>query len=452
MRLAGLLTIALATALASTSQAAPAKAPAKKASQLRAPYLAFLANGRTPSELLRFALANSTWRVIDPSVDPVEKLKAGDRVVFVNEGRTALFVIVGKQSLATGGARMIASHIDTPSPRLLLGKLTEGNQATLPAGAHGGIKGAHWMARPLSLVGMVVTEDGSHVDVELGTVADGFSFFIEKREGRDYKVTTSSMPTGTKSSAQRFTDLLAKRYKLTTDDLVTSELYLVPKMAARPVGVESMMIGSHGQDDRSNSFIAWRAISELRGTPERTAITWLVDREESGSRGRGGARSHFLELVYSYMLRSQGDTNVSEADLMRALARTEALSADTPACVNPNWPEVHEAKHGPLLGRGPAMFPGTGRGGKRGGSQAHAELVAKALRVFRKAKVPVQTAELGRVDEGGGGTVAKYLARRGIDAVDIGVCVVGMHSPFEISSLQDFFWAHKGFQQWFLAP
>ncbi len=445
MRVASALAMALVLSLCGLARA-------QTADKLREPYLQYLAEARTPSELLRYTLKGSKWRVIDANRDSPAKLNPGDHVVFVNEGRTALFVVIGKKPLVSAGARMVASHIDTPSPRLLLGKLTEGNQSVVLAGAHGGIKGAHWMGRPLSLVGMVVRSDGSRVDVELGASADDFSFFIEKREGGDYKVITGSMPTGEKNGAGGFVDTLAKRYQLNADDLQTSELYLVPKMPARIVGVEAMMIGAHGQDDRSNSFIAWRAISELPGTPERTAITWLVDREESGSRGRGGARSHFLELVYSYIIRSQGDTSVSEAELMRALAKTEALSADTPACVNPNWTEVHEAKHAPLLGRGPAMFPGTGKRGKIGGSQAHAELVAKALAAFRKAKAPVQTAELGRVDEGGGGTVAKFLEHRGIDAVDIGVCVVGMHSPFEISSLQDFLWAHKGFQQWFLTP
>lgn len=443
-------TLALLLAL---SVSAPALAgPAKDKPELRDQYLRFLNQGRTPGETVAYTLANSKWRVIDPNREPVEKLKAGERVVFVNQGRTALFVIIGKKPLATAGAHMIASHIDTPSPRLLLGSLKSGNQAVLPAGAHGGIKGAHWMGRPLTMVGTVTKADGTQVRVELGGGTDDFSFFIEKREKRDYKVIASSMPTGKTGKADGFVEVLAKRYDLNADDLQTSELYLVPKMTARAVGVEAMLVGSHGQDDRSNSFVAWRAISELTGTPERTAITWLVDREESGSRGRGGARSHFLELVYGYLLRAQGDKSVSEAELMRALARTEALSADTPACVNPNWPEVHEAKHGPLLGRGPAMFPGTGRGGKRGGSQAHAELVAKALGAFRQAKAPVQTAELGRVDEGGGGTVAKYLEHRGIDAVDIGVCVVGMHSPFEISAIQDFWWARSGFQAWFRQP
>ena len=452
MRTARRLALALAL-LPSLALARPGSAaPAKTAPQLRDQYIDFLSHGRTPSELLRYTQKNSQWRVIDPHEDPVQTLKPGERVVFLNQGRTALFVIIGEAPLATAGAHLIASHIDTPSPRLLLGKLAADNQAILPAGAHGGIKGAHWMARPLTLVGQVIKADGTRVDVELGGSADDFAFFIEKRDGGDYKVIASSVPTDKKSPTEGFVEVLAERYGLDAANLGTSELYLVPKLPPRTVGVEALMVGSHGQDDRANSFLAWRAISELTGTPKRTAITWLVDREESGSRGRGGARSHFLELVYSYLLRSQGDSNVSEADLMRALASSQALSADTPACVNPNWPEVHEAKHGPLLGHGPAMFPGTGRGGKQGGSQAHAELVAKALRVFRMAKAPVQTAELGRVDEGGGGTVAKYLEHRGIDAVDIGVCVVGMHSPFEISSMQDFWWARKGFQQWFLEP
>lgn len=153
--------------------------------------------------------------------------------------------------------------------------------------------------------------------------------------------------------------------------------------------------------------------------------------------------------MYSYILRAQGGT-VSEARLHRAFAASDALSADTPACVNPNWPEVHESKHGPILGRGPAMFPSTGRGGKHGGSQANAEIIAKVLAVFAKAKVPVQTAELGRVDEGGGGTIAKDLAHRGIDTVDLGVCVVAMHSPFEISSVQDLWVTLRGFRYWLL--
>jgi len=448
MRRAALLAALAVLTLARPSHAGPTKTKA----ELRATYLRFLAGSRTPSELLRYATSSKQWRVVDPSNASPAPVHAGDHLVFINQGRTALFVIVGNAPLASAGARLIASHIDTPTPRLFLGKLTSGNEALLVAGAHGYLKGAHWIGRPLSLLGQVIKADGSQVNVELGGASDDFAFFIEARKGHDYSVIASSMPTGKKGLAQGFVEVLGKRYGINADDLRTSELYLVPKTPARTVGAEAMMVGGHGQDDRANSFLSWLAISEVARTPKYTAISWLADREESGSRGRGGARSHYLELVYSYLLRAQGNAEVSEADLMRAFAKTEALSADTPACINPNWPEVHEVKHGPLLGRGLAMFPGTGRGGKRGGSQAHAELVAKALGVFRSVNAPVQTAELGRVDEGGGGTVAKYLEHRGIDAVDIGVCVIGMHSPFEISSVQDFWWALRGFQRWFLAP
>jgi aspartyl aminopeptidase len=423
-------------------------APFRNKLELRSDYQAFLDRGRTPKEIIDYSLEKSTWRLIDPSKTPIEKIHPGDRLVFVNQGRTALYVIVGSEPLAQQGARIIASHIDTPSPRLLLATLTEDNQAILSAGAHGGIKGAHWLRRPLAMVGVVIKSDGTKLRVSLGS-EDDFAFYIEERIKGEYKVTASSTPSGkTKTgSATSFVSMLHDRYGLGADDLRSAELYLVPKMPSRLVGVEGMMVGSHGQDDRANAYLAWRAIDSIQGTPRQTAITWLADREESGSRGRSGARSHYLELVFSYLLRAQ-QGSVSEATLMRALAATTALSADTPACVNPNWPEVHEKQHGPLLGRGPAMFPGTGRRGKVGGSQAHAELIASVLAEFSRAKVPVQTAELGRVDEGGGGTVAKYLAHRGIDTVDLGVCVIAMHSPFEISSVQDFWWALRGFEAW----
>jgi aspartyl aminopeptidase len=441
----------LLAVLVLAAMSAPADAaPFRNKEGLRADYQAFLDRGRTPMEIVDYTLEKSSWRRIDPSEGPVENVKPGDRLVFVNQGRTALYVIVGSSPLAISGARIIASHIDTPSPRLLLGKLSKANQAILPAGAHGGIKGAHWLRRPLAIVGQVIKSDGSAVRVSLGSGED-FAFYIEERSKGEYKIVASSTPAGEGKGkgkrAANFVNVLQKRYGLSAEDLRSAELYLVPKMGSRAVGLEKMMVGSHGQDDRSNSYLAWRAIDSVKRTPTQTAITWLVDREESGSRGRSGAKSHYLELVYSYLLRAQ-EGKVSEAKLMRALAQSSALSADTPACVNPNWPEVHEEKHGPLLGRGPAMFPGTGRRGKVGGSQAHAELIASVLAEFQRAKVPVQTAELGRVDEGGGGTVAKYLAHRGIDAVDLGVCVIAMHSPFEVSSVQDFWWALRGFEAW----
>ncbi len=423
-------------------------APFRNKAGLRKDYRAFLDKGRTPTELVDYTLGQSEWKRIDPGEPKVEMIRPGDRLVFLSQGRSALFVIVGAKPLAQVGARLIAAHIDTPSPRLLLGNLDQKEQGLLSAGAHGGIKGAHWLRRPLAMVGQVITKEGKKVKVSLGA-KDDFAFYIEERIKGIYKVIVSSTPANSKNKNQHttFVKSLHKKYGLDAEDLRSAELYLVPTMPSRAVGMESMMVGSHGQDDRANSYLAWRAIDSTLATPSQTAMVWLVDREESGSRGRSGARSHFLELVYSYLLRAQ-EGRVSEALLMRTLAATRALSADTPACVNPNWPEVHEKKHAPLLGQGPVLFPSTGRGGKRGGSQAHAELIASVSAEFQNAKVPLQFAELGRVDEGGGGTVAKYLASRGIDAVDLGVCVIAMHSPFEVSSMQDFWWAYRGFKAW----
>jgi aspartyl aminopeptidase len=443
-------TIAALIILLIASSSASAQS-ASSTLELGRDYREFLNDGRTPSRLLRHTLRKSRWKVVDPARDEVVKTRPGDRLVFINQDRTAVFVVVGRESILKSGARLIASHIDTPSPRLALGALTRDNQTRITAKHHGGAKKHHWKSRPLAIVGEVVTKSGERKDVELGLAGDDYAFFIES-DGDGYKVITSSTPTKREKGGKdtgHFVGVLHERYGIDAEDLLSAELYVVPRMGARFAGLDYAMVGGHGQDDRVNSFAAWRAISSLKGAPQQTAMAWLLDREEVGSTGRSGAQSKFLELVYGYLLRAQS-SSTSDASLWRALGASEAVSADTPACVNPNWPEVHEIKNAPILGRGLALFPMTGHGGKVGGSSAHAEIIGRLRRRMRA--VPLQTAELGRVDEGGGGTVAKYLAHRGIDTVDIGVCVVGMHSPHELASLQDIKWAIQGFAAWYTAP
>jgi aspartyl aminopeptidase len=240
---------------------------------------------------------------------------------------------------------------------------------------------------------------------------------------------------------------LHRRYGLTAADLEASELYLVPKARAREVGLDRAMIGAHGQDDRSNSWAAWRAIRDLDAAPARSAMVWLVDREEIGSSNTTGAKSRFLELVTAWLLRAEGAA-ASELGLERAFARSSSLSADSPAAIDPNWPDVHEVKNAPVLGGGPALFPFTGRGGKSGGSSASAEQMAEVAALFERAKVPLQYGELGRVDEGGGGTIASVIARRGIETVDVGIAVVAMHSPLEVTAIEDLWSTYRGFRAW----
>lgn len=449
------------TALAACAAPRPAiaqPAPARTARNLATEYRAWLDDGRTPADVIDFALSHATsFSRIDPITAPVEDVDPGDRLVFVSRGRAALWVVVGKQPLETAGAVMVGAHIDTPAPRLDLSRVARGDAKTPIAYSYGGIKPHHWLGRPLAVVGRAVRTNGQQVEISLGLYGHGHPVWLSSYNRRDrafHVITGGGDKAGKAAKAgkgkKRKAPLIAaigQHFSLTPADLVASELYLVPVMSAREVGFGKQLIGAHGQDDRLNSYAAWRAIADLRGTPPRTAMVWLVDREEVGSTGPAGAQAEFLELCYAYLLRAAGGP-VTEARLRRALASTEALSADTPPVENPLWPEVMEPSIAPEIGRGIVVFPHTGVGGKIGGSQARAELTAQILALADALDVPLQVGELGRVDEGGGGTIAKYLGHRGIDVIDVGAPVMSMHSPFELSSKDDLFAAYRMYRGW----
>ena len=442
---AALLLVAACFGALAPGRPGAAPAPAS-ADALAAQYRDFLDQGRTAARAVRHATAGAPgFRAVDPLTDE-PRGAPGDRLLFVDRGHTAVFVTIGKQKLAARGARLIASHIDTPAPRLDTAQLTRENQARLVAHKYGGIKAYHWLHRPLAAVGQVAVRGGRVVDVDL---SDVWFWSEELTADGDLAVTTSTTPgeDAPGRPAATFVAELHRRYGLTAPDLAAAELYLVPRETSREVGLDRSLIGAHGQDDRANSFAAWRALLDIAAPPEHTAIVWLLDREEVGSGGPTGASSQFLELVFAWLLRAEGGP-ASEAALHRALARTVALSADTPPCLEANWPEVHEPSAAPRLGRGPAMFPFTGRGGKEGGSAARAELMASVIASFRRSGAPIQTGELGRVDEGGGGTVAREFAERGMDVVDIGICVASIHSPLELTAKSDLWAAYRGFRAW----
>jgi aspartyl aminopeptidase len=425
-------------------------APAADAGALAVDYRAFLDRARTPARAVSFVREHSAgWREVDPFDVAEPRIAAGDRLLFVSQHRTAILVVVGDQPIADRGLRIIGAHIDTPSPRLDLSGLTRKNQAAIPLHPYGGMRRHHWPGMPVAIVGRVARAGGQEVEVSLG-LDDDYAFFVS-RKGDDLVLTTSTTPTRStdRLPAETLVDLLHRTLGLTARDLEASELYAVPRHRAREVGLDRDLIGGHGQDDRVNSYAAWRAVADLGATPAVTSLVWLVDREEIGSTGRTGARARFFELVVAWLLRGQGE-RATEATVHRALAASRSLSADTPAGINPNFPEVQEARNAPVLGAGPALFPFTGRGGKNGGSAARAELIASVRAAFDRAGAALQYGELGRVDEGGGGTIAKYLAHRGVDVVDVGVPVVSMHSPMELSSVRDIWAAYRGFRAWLL--
>jgi aspartyl aminopeptidase len=426
-------------ALAQPATGAPADLEA-----LAAEYRGWLDRGRTPARVVELVRSGSPgFTEIDlqtaaPAASP------GDRLLFVDRDRTVMVVIVGREPVRTAGLRIIGAHIDTPSPRLAAVTLTRAGQATLELDRYGGMRNHHWPGRPVALVGRVATAGGAKVEISLGE-GDDFALWVEERAG-ELVLRTGSMPDDD-DAAPSLVEVLHQRHGLTAADLEATELYVVPREPAREVGLDRRLLGAHGQDDRVNSYAAWRALVDLEAAPERTAVVWLVDREEIGSTGPTGARSRFLELAVAWLLRASGEP-ATESALLSALAATQVLSADTPACLNPNWAEVHEESHAPVLGGGPALFPFTGSRGKQGGSAAHPELVAEVIDLFAAIGQPIQYGELGRVDEGGGGTIAKYLAARGADVVDLGVCVVSMHSPFEITDKGDVWAAYRGFHAW----
>jgi aspartyl aminopeptidase len=408
-------------------------------------YRSFLDRGRTPSRAVAAAVAlASGWKRIDVrGGGAVPELAPGDRVLFTDRDRSVLLAIIGKEPLGAG-MRIIGAHIDTPTPRLITEDLAPDRQAVLRAYAYGGLVYRHWRDRPLTLIGRVARSGGGEVEIELGGERDDFALYAggQPRDGELAFIVSSGDGKSVNLVAE-----LHRRYQIDARDLQTAELYLVPRQRAREVGIDRSLIGAHGQDDRLNSYLALRALLDLRQTPTHTALVWLVDREEEGSAATGGARSRFFENCIAYLLRATRGT-ASEAALSRVLGATVALSADTPACLDPNWPEVHEAAHAPLIGSGPAIVPFTGGSGKRGGSQARAELLAEVIASFERAGAPLQHAQLGRVDEGGGGTIAMFLARRGIDVVDLGACVISMHSPLELSSKADAWATYRGMRSW----
>ncbi len=423
----------------------------KNTAALASDYRVFLDRGRTATRAVTHAVEGAPdFRRVDlltaePSARP------GDRLVFVDRDRTALFVVVGKRSIADGGARLIGTHVDTPAPRLDTLAIERDDQLALRATRYGATKTYNWLHRPLAVVGQVVARGGRVVDVDLGVApGDDFALWATSVDGDGHMmiITGSTRPGDGAAAAPALVSELHRRYQLAAPDLAAAELYVVPQGGARDVGLDRALIGAHGQDDRASSYLAWRALLDVTGTPEHTLLVWLTDREEIGSSGATGASSALLELAYAWLLRAAG-APATETALARALAATTSLSADTPACLEANWPEVHEPSATPLLGHGPAVFPFTGSRGKRGGSAARAELVGALIASLRRARVPFQTGELGRVDEGGGGTIAEEFAARGVDTIDVGLCVASLHTPFELVSKQDLWSTYRAYLHWF---
>ncbi|MEW6615038.1 MAG: aminopeptidase [Thermodesulfobacteriota bacterium] len=388
------------------------------------------------------------------------------KIYSVFQNKTVAMSILGKKPIEKG-IRIIASHIDSPRLDLKQNPLYEDvDLALLKTHYYGGIKKYQWVSRPLSLHGKIIKKDGSEMDLSLGeketepifTIVDLAPHLAHKAQyekkledaviGEKLNILAGSIPFPDKDTKDRIKLQVLKylndNFGLIEEDFISAELELVPSEKARDIGWDRSLIGSYGQDDRSCAYTSMRAIGDINN-PKETVLVLFLDKEEIGSEGNTGAKSRFLEAVVSDLL-SSGGVKPDEGAIRKTLMNSRAISADVNGALDPDYQDVHEKRNAAKLGYGICITKFTGSRGKSGSSDASAEYVGWLRQAFNRNNIIWQTGELGKVDEGGGGTIAKYLASYGMDIVDCGVALLGMHSPFEVSSKADIYMTYKGYR------
>ncbi|MGN1320864.1 MAG: aminopeptidase [Acutalibacteraceae bacterium] len=383
--------------------------------------------------------------------------KAGDKVYFNNRGKTVAFAVIGEQT-ADKGLNITAAHVDSPRIDLKPNPLYEELELALfKTHYYGGIKKYQWTALPLALHGVFAKKDGSVVEVSLGENDNEPKFVINdllphlSREqskrtlsdgirGEELNILVGSIPfksdEGSELVKLNILKLLNEKYGVTEEDFLSAELEMVPALKASDIGFDRSLIGSYGQDDRVCAYPALTAILDVKA-PKKTAVAILTDKEEIGSDGNTGLKSDFLTHVIHDISVMQG------CDETVAKRNSKCLSADVNAGTDPTFQDVMERRNASYLNYGVVVTKYTGGGGKSSTSDASAEYVAQIRAMLDNAGIIWQTGELGKVDAGGGGTVAMYVANLGIDVVDLGVPVLSMHAPFETTAKLDVYMCYR---------
>lgn len=383
--------------------------------------------------------------------------KAGDKVYFDNRSKAVAFAVIGKENVEKG-VNITAAHIDSPRLDIKQNPLYEDSDLALfKTCYYGGVKKYQWTAVPMALHGVFAKKDGSVVKVSIGEKDDEPKFIINdllphlaqeqsKRtlsdgiKGEELNVLVGSLPFKDDSESSlvklNILNILFEKYGVTEEDFLSAELCCVPALKSFDLGFDRSMIGGYGQDDRVCAYPALMAIMNI-DTPDKTAIAVLADKEETGSDGNTGLNSDFLRNIIGDIAKMQG------ADLSLTLRNSKCLSADVNAATDPTFPEVMDRNNACYLNRGVCVTKYTGGRGKSSTSDASAEYVAEIRAMLDKADIAWQMGELGKVDLGGGGTVAKYVAKLGIDVVDLGVAVLSMHAPVETTSKFDIYMCYK---------
>ncbi|MCL2602143.1 MAG: aminopeptidase [Treponema sp.] len=390
-----------------------------------------------------------------------KRIKPGDKIYQLIRGKALIAAVVGKRRCAEG-FNILGAHVDSPRLDLKQNPLYEDSElALLDTHYYGGIKKYQWAAIPLALHGVFVNLDGKETSVCIGEDPDDPVFTItdllphlaqeqmQKKasdviDGEDLDVLVGSRPYNDEKVKEkvklRILSILNEKYGIDERDFVSAEIEVVPAFNARDLGFDRSMIGAYGHDDRCCAYPALRALLEVAAAkkpPEKTAICYLSDKEEIGSYGNTGAHSHGFENFAAFL--------AGEADVRAALSNSSMLSADVNAAFDPAYASFFEKRNTSFFGKGLVLTKYTGSRGKSGASDANAEFCAKVRALMLRNKVPVQFAEIGKVDKGGGGTIAFHAAKYGMDVLDCGLAVLSMHSPFEVISKIDLYAAFKGY-------
>ena len=416
-------------------------------------YMDFMNRSKTEREFARNAADYLKDRGFS-EFEPGKKYSAGDRVYWLNHNKSLVAAVVGTRPLEDG-LLIAAAHIDSPRIDIRPHPLYESEDIALfKTHYYGGLKNYQWVTLPLALHGVVSRKDGKDINIVIGEDEDDPIFYIS-----DLLPHLSGKVQGSRTSREVITaeelniilgtepydddkvkepvklqvlKVLNDRYGITEEDFLSAELEIVPAMKARYVGFDKTLMAAYGHDDKICGYTSMTALADLN-SPEKTCVLILADKEEIGSVGNTGMDSDLLRNFVTFLCGPVG----TMPELVYVNSR--CLSADVSAAFDPTFPMVHEHMNAPFLNRGPVVSKYLGSGGKGGSNDAHAEYVGALRRMWDEAGVPWQLAELGKIDEGGGGTVAKFIARLGIDTIDIGVALLSMHSPYEIAATLDLY-------------
>lgn len=448
-----------------------------KIEKLAKEYMSFLDHGKTERECVDTIvnqIEEAGYLELEQAIRQKKQLKKGDKVYAVWMNKTIVMLQIGEEPLS-GGMNILGAHIDSPRLDVKQNPLYESDEiAFLDTHYYGGIKKYQWVAIPLALHGVIVKKDGTTVEINIGEQEDDPVFFVsdilvhlaaeqlEKKankviEGEALDLIIGSKPicidkdteeqNTPKEAAKEAVKkgilaILKEQYDVEEEDFLSAELEIVPAGKAREAGFDRSMVLAYGQDDRVCAFTSYQALLEVKNV-KRTACCVLSDKEEIGSVGATGMQSKFFENTIAEVMELMGE--YSELNVRRCLSRSNMLSSDVSAAFDPAYASLFEKKNAAFLGHGLVFNKFTGARGKSGSNDANAEYMAHLREIFDRANIHFQTAELGKVDAGGGGTIAYILALYGMNVIDSGVAVLNMHAPWEATSKADIYEAKRGY-------